>query len=332
MIHWWAWVAVIGFVLIMLAIDLLVFQKEAHEVSTKEAAIWSGVWITCGLAFAVVIAVWLGHHQASEYLAGYLIEKSLSVDNIFVFALIFSYFQVPLAYQHRVLFWGVLGALVCRAAFILAGSAILDAAHWTIYIFGGFLVFTAIRMVRHGDVQVDPSHNPVLRLMRRFVPMTSEYRGEHFFVREGKKGRRIGTPLLAVLVVVETTDIIFAVDSIPAIFAVTKDSYLVFTSNVFAILGLRALYFLLAGMIGRFVHLKTGLAVVLAFVGVKMLITDLWHIPIWLSLAFIAVAIGASVVLSLRATPPEPHDAGATGGEPVPVPDAGEPDVGGLRD
>ncbi len=182
-------------------------------------------------------------------------------------------------------------------------------------------------MVRHGDVQVDPSHNPVLRLMRRFVPMTSEYRGEHFFVREGKKGHRIGTPLLAVLVVVETTDIIFAVDSIPAIFAVTKDSYLVFTSNVFAILGLRALYFLLAGMIGRFVHLKTGLAVVLAFVGVKMLITDLYHIPIWASLVFIAVAIGASVVLSLRATPPEPHEEPA--GEPVPVPDAGEPDVDG---
>jgi TerC family integral membrane protein len=324
MIHWWAWAAVIGFVLIMLAIDLLVFQKEAHEVTTKEAAIWSGIWITCGLAFGVVIFFWLGHHEASEYMAGYLIEKSLSVDNIFVFALIFAYFQVPAAYQHRVLFWGVLGALVCRAAFIAAGSAILDAAHWTIYIFGAFLVITAIRMLRHGDTQVDPGHNPVLRLMRRFVPMTPEYRSEHFFVREGKKGRRIGTPLLAVLVVIETTDIIFAVDSIPAIFAVTKDTFLVFTSNVFAILGLRALYFLLAGMIGRFVHLKTGLAVVLAFVGVKMLITDLYHVPIWASLAFIAIAIGGSVVLSLRATPPEPEPElhRATIPDPVPVPDA----------
>jgi tellurite resistance protein TerC len=312
MIHWWAWAAVIGFVLVMLAIDLLVFHKEAHEVSTKEAAAWSVVWITCGLAFGGVVLVWLGHHAASEYLAGYLIEKSLSVDNIFVFALIFSYFQVPAAYQHRVLFWGVLGALVFRAAFIAAGSALLDAAHWTIYLFGGFLVYTAVRMVRHGDQQVDPGHNPVLRLMRRVVPLTSDYRGEHFFVREGRKGHRIGTPLLAVLVVVETTDIVFAVDSIPAIFAVTKDTYLVFTSNVFAILGLRALYFLLAGMIGRFVHLKTGLAVVLAFVGVKMLVTDLYHIPIWASLAFIAVAIGASVVLSLRTSPAE--------GEPAPVP------------
>src|SRR4029077_4549280 len=233
-------------------------------------------------------------------LAGYLIEKSLSVDNIFVFALIFGYFAVPARHQHRVLFWGVLGALVFRAIFISAGATLLEQFHWMIYVFGAFLVFTAVRMSLARTQHSDPGKNPVLRLMRRTVPMTETYAGPRFTVREA--GRRLATPLLAVLVVVETTDIVFAVDSIPAIFAVTDDTFLVFTSNAFAILGLRALYFLLAGLIGRFRYLKMGLAVVLGFVGAKMLLTDVVHIPIWISLVAIGCILGVAVVASLRAT------------------------------
>jgi tellurite resistance protein TerC len=287
----------------MLAIDLLVFQKEAHAVSMREAATWSGVWVALGLTFGAIVWLWQGPQAGGEYLAGYLIEKSLSVDNIFVFALIFGYFAVPAEYQHRVLFWGVFGALVFRAIFIAAGATLLDQFHWMIYVFGAFLVITGIRMARSSDEHVDPGKNPVLRVFRRLVPMTDGLRDERFFVKE--MGRRLATPLLAVLVVMETTDIIFAIDSIPAIFAVTTDTFLVFTSNAFAILGLRALYFLLAGMIGRFAYLKIGLAFVLAFVGVKMLISDWYHVPIWLSLTVIASAIAISVVVSLRRPPTE---------------------------
>ena len=299
----WIWIAFLSFIVGMLAIDLLVFQREAHAVSMREAAIWSGVWVALGLTFGGIIWLWQGPEAGGEYLAGYLIEKSLSVDNIFVFALIFGYFAVPAAYQHRVLFWGVFGALVFRAIFIAAGATLLDQFHWMIYVFGAFLVITGIRMARSSDEHVDPGKNPVLRTFRRFVPMTDGLRDEHFFVKE--TGRRLATPLLAVLVVMETTDIIFAIDSIPAIFAVTTDTFLVFTSNAFAILGLRALYFLLAGMIGRFAYLKIGLAFVLAFVGVKMLISDWYHLPIWLSLTVIATAIAISVIVSLRRPPAE---------------------------
>jgi tellurite resistance protein TerC len=265
----WAWAAVVAFILGLLALDLLVFHRDAHAVTTGEAAAWSAVWITLGLAFAGLLWVTLGGVAAGEYLGGYLIEKSLSVDNIFVFALLFSYFRVPPAYQHRVLFWGVLGALLLRAVFIGAGAALIDNFHWTVYVFGAFLVVTGVKMARHGDAEVHPDRNPFLRLVRRVIPMTPDYRGQGFFVR--RAGRRLATPLLAVLVVVETTDVLFAVDSIPAIFAVTTDPFLVFTSNAFAILGLRSLYFLLAGMVERFVHLKLGLAAVLVFVGAKML-------------------------------------------------------------
>jgi tellurite resistance protein TerC len=299
----WIWIAFLSFIVGMLAIDLLVFQKEAHAVSMREAGIWSAVWVALGLTFGAIVWLWQGPQAGGEYLAGYLIEKSLSVDNIFVFALIFGYFAVPAAYQHRVLFWGVFGALVFRAIFIAAGATLLDQFHWMIYVFGAFLVITGIRMARSNDEHVDPGKNPVLRAFRRFVPMTDGLRDERFFVKE--MGRRLATPLLAVLVVMETTDIIFAIDSIPAIFAVTTDTFLVFTSNAFAILGLRALYFLLAGMIGRFAYLKIGLAFVLAFVGVKMLISDLYHVPIWLSLTVIASAIAISVVVSLRRPPTE---------------------------
>jgi tellurite resistance protein TerC len=293
------WAVFVAFIVAMLLVDLFVLHRHAHEVSLPEAALWSVVWVALGLAFAVLIWAWKGPTAGGEYLAGYLIEKSLSVDNIFVFALIFSYFGVPAAYQHRVLFWGIFGALVARAIFIAAGVALLDRFHWTIYLFGAFLVVTGVKMVRYRHRAPDPARNPVVRLLRRVLPMTDGYRGQRLIVKEG--GRRLATPLLAVLVVIETTDVLFAADSIPAIFALTTDPFLVFTSNAFAILGLRALYFLLAGMIGRFAHLKAGLAAVLVFVGAKLLASDVYHVPIWVSLAVIAALIGGSVVTSLLA-------------------------------
>jgi tellurite resistance protein TerC len=292
----WIWATFVAGIVGLLLLDLFVFHRDAHEVSFKEAALFSAFWISLGLLFGGVIWWWRGSEDAASYYAGFLIEKSLAVDNIFVFALIFTYFAVPAKYQHRVLFWGVLGALVFRAAFIAGGVALLETFHWTIYVFGAFLLFTGIRMARSRDEAIHPERNPALRLFKRVVPTTDEYHGQNLTVREA--GRRMATPLLAVLVLIETSDILFAVDSIPAIFAVTNDPFLVFTSNAFAILGLRALYFMLAGMIDRFVFLKLGLAAVLVFVGAKMLLTDVWHIPVWLSLAFIAFAIG----LSLRAT------------------------------
>lgn len=294
----WAWLAVVGFITGMLVLDLVVFHKEAHTVTMREAALWSAVWIACGVGFGVIVWMVGGSGPAGEYFAGYVIEKSLSVDNIFVFALLFGYFAVPSEYQHRVLFWGIFGALILRAAFIAAGAAVLEQFAFAIYVFGGFLVITGLRMAFHKTEEVHPERNPVLRFLRRLVPMTSNYRGQRFFVRDA--GRRLATPMLAVLVVVETTDVVFAIDSIPAIFAITRDTFLVFTSNAFAILGLRALYFLLAGAMGRFIYLKPALAIVLVFVGVKMLLTEFWHIPTWLSLTVIgtvlAVAIAASLV------------------------------------
>ena len=307
----WVWVAFVALILVLLALDLFVFHKEAHEVSFREATLFSAFWIALGLAFAGVIFWWLGAKAGGEYLAGYLIEKSLAVDNIFVFALVFSYFAVPAKYQHRVLFWGVLGALVFRAGFIAGGAALLDAFHWMIYAFGAFLILTGIQMARHRNREMHPERNPVLRLFKRLVPTTDEYQGQKLTVR--KAGRLMATPLMAVLVLVETTDIIFAVDSIPAIFAVTRDPFLVFSSNAFAILGLRALYSMLARMIQRFVYLKLGLSAVLVFVGVKMVISDLYRVPIWAALVVIALIIGASIVASLRRTAEmEPAGPGTT--------------------
>ena len=296
----WVWPAFVGLILLLLALDLFVFHRDAHEVSFGEATKFSIYWIALGLAFGGLVFVWMGPEAGGEYLAGYLIEKSLAVDNIFVFALIFSYFAVPAKYQHRVLFWGVVGALVFRAIFIAGGAALLENFHWMIYVFGGFLVFTGIKMAMHRDLEVHPERNPALRLFKRVVPSTHEYHGQRFTIRQA--GRRLATPLLAVLVLIETSDIIFAVDSIPAIFAVTDDPFLVFTSNAFAILGLRALYFMLAGMIARFVYLKVGLAAVLVFVGAKMLLVDVVKIPIWASLLVITAMIGASILVSLRVT------------------------------
>lgn len=309
----WMWVAFVGLILALLALDLFVFHREAHEVSFREATKFSIFWIVLGLAFGGLIFLWKGPQAGGEYLAGYLLEKSLAVDNIFVFAVLFTYFAVPARYQHRVLFWGIVGALVFRAAFIAGGAALLEAFHWTMYVFGAFLVLTGVRLAMHRDEEVHPERNPVLRLFRTVVPSTTTYHGQRFVVREA--GRLVATPLLAVLVMVETTDILFAVDSIPAIFAVTRDPFLVFSSNAFAILGLRALYFMLAGMIKRFIYLKVGLSVVLVFVGVKMLIADLYKVPIWASLLVITVTIGASIWVSLRAT------ANGRAAEPQPEPD-----------
>jgi tellurite resistance protein TerC len=295
----WAWAAFLGVVLLMLAIDLLAHRKE-HVISAREAAMWSVIWISLGLAFAAIIFWGYGAEYAGQYLAGFLIEKSLAVDNVFVFAVIFTYFAVPRELQHRVLFFGVLGALVFRAIFIALGAVLLKEFHWVIYIFGAFLLYTAWKMATAKGHEVHPEKNKLVQWLGRILPTTTEYHGQKFLIR--RDGVLLATPLLAVLLVIETSDIIFAVDSIPAIFAVTQEPFLVFTSNAMAILGLRALYFLLADMMARFIYLQKGLAVVLAIVGVKMLLIDIYKVPTWFSLSLVAVVIGASVALSMRAT------------------------------
>jgi len=294
-------------VLAVLALDLGVFNKKAHKISVKEAAIWSSVWITLSLGFAAFIYKWRGPERALEFIAGYLIEYSLSIDNIFVIVLIFSYFRIAEKHQHRVLFWGIIGALLMRGSMISAGAYLIQRFHWIIYVFGAFLIFTGIRMAMQDETDIEPESNPVLRLVRRLLPVTDDFRGQQFFVREpvhrGEAPRLLATPLFIVLVLVETTDLIFAVDSIPAIFAVTKDPLIVYTSNVCAILGLRSLYFMLAGVIHRFQFLKLGLAVVLTFVGVKMLLGSVYEIPIYISLLVIAIILGISVLASLLYRP-----------------------------
>jgi tellurite resistance protein TerC len=297
MVPWWAWAAVVAFTLVLLALDLFVLHREAHEVSLREAGWLSAFYAGIGLGFGGLIWAWRGPEAGGEYLAGYLIEKSLSVDNIFVFALIFSYFAIPAKYQHRVLFWGIIGAIAFRALFIALGAVLLNNFDWIVYVFGAFLVYTGIKMARGHSVEVHPDRNPVIRLMRRFIPVSKDLHGQRFLVREG--GRWIATPLLAALVAVETMDIVFAIDSVPAIFAITDDVFIVFTANVFAILGLRAMYFLLAGTIPRFAYLQTGLALVLVFVGAKMFLTDVGKLPVWISLGVIAGIIGTSIGASL---------------------------------
>jgi len=299
-VEFWVWPAFISLIFVFLALDLLVFHREAHEISFSEAFVWSIIWTVIGVGFAGVIWAWQGDVIAGEYLAGYVIERSLSIDNIFVFALIFGYFNVPAAYQHRVLVWGILGAVVFRILFIAAGASLLDAFHWMIYVFGGFLVFTGVRMAISKEVEVHPENNPALRMLRRVVRITSDYHGTRFFVRQG--GVMMATPLVAVLVVIETTDIIFAVDSIPAIFAVTDNAFIVFSSNAFAILGMRVLYFMLASAMHRFIYLKVGLAIVLVLVGVKMLTEEVLHVSIWLSLGVIGLVLVSAIVGSLFAT------------------------------
>ncbi|MEW6048108.1 MAG: TerC family protein [Bacillota bacterium] len=295
------WVGFTGLVLALILLDLGVFHRKAHAMSYREALRMSVWWIALALAFNAGVYVAFGRQPALEFLAGYLIEKALSVDNLFVFLVIFSLFGVPAMYQHRVLYWGIVGAIAMRAAFILVGAALLSRFHWMVFVFGGFLVLTGIKMLLHRNAEPRPERNVLFRLFRRFVPAVSEYHGARFTVRQG--GRRFATPLLLVLVLIEATDLVFAVDSIPAIFAVTRDPFIVYTSNIFAILGLRALYFLLAGLMDRFRYLKVGLSFVLVFVGIKMLVSDLYKVPIGVSLAVIAILLGASVVASLRYPP-----------------------------
>lgn len=297
-----AWIGFNLFVLALLALDLGVFHRKAHAVSLKEAAWWSVVWVALSLAFGAGIWWFEGKGPALQYLAGYLIEKSLSVDNIFVIALIFSFFAVPALYQHRVLFWGILGALVMRGALIAAGSLLLSRFHFLVWVFGAFLVFTGVKMAFHDQKELHPEKNPLVRLARKVFPVTEDYEGQAFFVR--RAGRLFATPLFLVLLVVESMDVVFAVDSVPAIFAVTSDPFLVYTSNVFAILGLRSLYFLLAGVMGRFVYLKLGLSVILVFVGLKMALAQFIKVPVGISLGVIcgvlAVSVGASLVATRR--------------------------------
>jgi len=291
------WVAFNIFVLAMLALDLGVFHRRAHVVKIKEALVWSAFWITLALLFNLVIYFWRGPETALEFLTGYLIEKSLSLDNLFVFLLIFSYFRVPPLYQHKILFWGILGALIMRAVFILTGITLIQEFHWVIYIFGGFLILSGIKMGLQKDKEIHPERNPVLRLFRRFMPVTDSYKDNKFFIK--RAGRYLATPLFVVLLVIETTDVIFAVDSIPAILAITLDPFIVYTSNVFAILGLRALYFALAGLMRLFHYLHYGLSAILVFVGIKMLLTEIYKIPVAIALGVVASILLISVIASI---------------------------------
>ena len=297
----WMWAAFVGLILGLLALDLFVFHKDAHVVTMKEAALWSVFWIVLGLGFGGLVWTWFGPASGGEYFAGYLIEKALSVDNIFVIVMVFAYFAVPAKYQHRVLFWGILGAILFRAIFIVAGAALLKEFHWLVYVFGAILVVTGVKMALNKETEIHPDHNPLLRLARRFIPMSGEYHGQRFFVR--RAGTLVVTPLFAVLLVVEATDVVFAIDSIPAIFAVTREPFIVFASNAFAILGLRSLYFVLADMMHRFVYLKIGLGAILMFVGGKMFLSETpYKIDVWTSLSLIGLVLVVSIVASLLAT------------------------------
>lgn len=299
-INIWFWVLFNSFVLLMLALDLGVFHKKLHVVSVKEALTWSGIWIFLALCFNGFIYYAFGETKAMEFFTGYVIEKALSVDNIFVFVLIFTYFQIPSIYQHKVLFWGIIGALIMRVIFIFAGVALLEKFHWTIYIFGAILILTGIKMLTDKDKKMEPEKNPVIKLFRKFIPTTNELHGDKFFIKENHKS--VATPLFISLMMIEITDLIFAVDSIPAILAVTQDHFIVYTSNVFAILGLRSLYFALSNIIERFKYLAVGLAIILVFVGIKMVLIDFYKIPIHFSLLIIFTIIVLSVVISLMKT------------------------------
>ena len=297
-IYWWAGFNV--FILTMLALDLGVFHRKLREISVKEAFLWTGFWVILSFAFNVIVYYTLGEDKAFEFFTGYLIEKSLSVDNIFVIILIFSYFQVPQAYQHKVLFWGILGALVMRGAFIFVGVELIHKFHWLIYIFGAFLIYTGIRIVKSGDMKIDPGKNPLIRLARRFFSVTEQFVKDRFFVKID--GRLWATPLFLVLILIESTDLIFAVDSIPAILAISDDAFIVYTSNVFAILGLRSLYFALAGIEKYFKYLKYGVSAILIFVGIKMGIVDFYKIPVEISLAFIFISLSLATLASMLFT------------------------------
>lgn len=297
----WAWVGFTALIAGLMVLDLMVLGRRTREISFRSATIQSVFWIVVALLFGVVVLVVAGPERGSEYFTGYILERSLSVDNVFVFALIFTYFAVPARYQNRVLFWGILGALVLRGGFIAVGAELLHRYEWMVYVFGIFLIYTGIRMATHDDSEVHPERNPVLRIVRRLVPMTEDFQSERFFVRHA--GKLLATPLFAVIVVVGTTDVVFAVDSIPAIFAVTSSTFIVWSANAFAILGLRPLYFMLANMMDRFVYLSAGLSIVLVFVGAKFIYSGLFgKFPIWISLTIIATVVTGSILASLWKT------------------------------
>lgn len=294
---WYWWIGFNGFVLIMLALDLGILRRRSREISVQEAFIWTGVWIFLAFIFNIFVYYQFGTDKAFEFFTGYLIEKSLSVDNIFVIILIFSYFQVPSAYQHKVLFWGITGALIMRIIFIFAGVELIHRFDWLLYVFGGFLVFTGIRIMAKGDMKIDPSKNPLIRFSKKLFPVTEDFKEGRFFVR--LNNRIWATPLFLVVILIESTDLIFAVDSIPAILAISDDAFIIYTSNVFAILGLRSLYFALAGLEKYFTYLKYGLAAILIFVGIKMGMVEFYKIPIGISLAFIFVTLLVTTLASL---------------------------------
>ncbi len=319
------WLVFTAVIVVMVAFDLFVLNRHAHVVAVREALLWTGFWISVALTFGAGVFVFMGTEPGVEYLTGYVIEKSLSVDNIFVFLIIFQYFAVPPHLQPKVLHWGIIGALVMRLAFILAGAALLEMFHWMILVFGALLLLTAFRLATQGEHEVHPERNPVIRVFRRFVPVASEYSGDRFFTRVN--GKLFATPLFVVLLVIESTDVVFAVDSIPAIFAVTSDPFIVYTSNAFAILGLRALYFALAGVMDRFVYLRQGLIAILAFVGVKMIISDIYKIPSLISLAVVGsilILAAAASIIAQRRSPavPTAHPVSSDGRSPERTPSA----------
>jgi tellurite resistance protein TerC len=311
------WIGFLLFVLAMLAVDLGIFHRKAHAVGLKEAVIWSTVWVTLALLFNLAVYLWFGPERALQFTTGYLVEKALSVDNIFVFVIIFTTFAVPAMYQHRVLFWGVLGALVMRGAFIIGGGALLQRFHWAMYVFGGLLASAGIKLLVHRHRELHPERNPIVRGLRRVFPVSADFVGDKFLVLRDR--RWLVTPLLIALAAVEVTDLVFAVDSIPAVFAITTDPFIVFTSNVFAILGLRSLYFLLAGAITKFTYLKVGLSFILIFVGLKMLLTEIYKIPILVSLAVIVGILALAIAASLvgHKSPPTPPAIAMAPGKPV---------------
>lgn len=303
--HLIPWILFTLFIVVMLAIDLGIFNRKDHEVKVKEALVWSGVWVGLALAFNAGLYFWKGQETAIQFFTGYVIEKSLSIDNIFIFLQVFAYFSVPAIYQHKILFWGVLGAIVMRAVFIVAGVALISKFHWIIFVFGAFLVFTGVKMVFAKNKEIHPEKNPLIRVLRRFMPVTNDYEGGKFLIR--RNGIIMATPLMVVLLVIETTDVIFAVDSIPAILAVTTDPFIVFSSNLFAIMGLRSLFFALAGVVKRFHYIHYGLAAILVFVGVKMLVSDLYKLPSAAALAAVAAKLALSMIASVL-WPRRPQD------------------------
>jgi tellurite resistance protein TerC len=309
------WIIFNLFLVGMLALDLGLFHRKAKVISPREALIWSGIWVSISLTFAAVVFAWQGTQAGTEFLTGYMIEWSLSIDNVFVFALIFTFFKVPAAYQYRVLFWGVVSALIMRGILIVSGAALLANFHWIIFIFGGFLIFSGVRIAFHDESKADPTRNPIVRIFQRFVPTSDDYDGQKFFTR--KNGKLLATPLLTVLIAVEATDLAFAVDSIPAIFAVTDEPFIVFTANALALLGLRSLYFALSGIMHKFSYLKVGLAMVLVFVGIKMLLSDVFHLPALASLVVVLSILIGSVIASLIRNKLNPEPISENDGEPA---------------